>query len=329
MVDNEKKIQEYRNKLNKINKNIRNLKKPKDISFNNYFGLFLTFFILSILFFFIIWPIIVHICLSILYFLCVFAEGNTSLDDNFRIFDEIVEKNSWLASIAWDYWKVTLMILFIILISFIILKFRIDQVYNRNIETTKYYLTKLKIEYKEKLDKALKEFEKEQERKRKEFEAQQKAKGLVKFIDNLGNEKWGTPKQIKKWKEIEIGLNNNFANLTGYQFEELIAELFARMGYKTKVTPKSGDYGVDVIAMDKEDIIAIQCKKLKDGINVSNRDIQRARGSMDFYDANKCIIITNQDFTIQAKEQARRTKNTEIWNKHILHQMVRRYFIDA
>jgi len=29
------------------------------------------------------------------------------------------------------------------------------------------------------------------------------------------------------------------------------------MGYKTKVTPKSGDYRVDVIARNKEDIIAI------------------------------------------------------------------------
>ena len=49
---------------------------------------------------------------------------------------------------------------------------------------------------------------------------------------------------------------------------------------------------------------------------------------MDFYNANKCIVVTNQDFTIQAKEQARRTKNTEIWNMRILHEMIRRYFID-
>ncbi|RLJ01092.1 MAG: hypothetical protein DRP06_00400 [Candidatus Aenigmatarchaeota archaeon] len=161
------------------------------------------------------------------------------------------------------------------------------------------------------------------------FERKQKAKGLVKFTEDSGKEIWGTPTQVKKWKEIDIDLNNNFVNLNGYQFEEFVAKLFKKMGYKVTVTPKSRDYGIDVIAEDKEDIIAIQCKKLKAGSNVSNRDIQRARGSMDFYDANKCIIITNQDFTIQAKEQARRTKNTEIWNKHILHQMVRRYFIDA
>ena len=161
------------------------------------------------------------------------------------------------------------------------------------------------------------------------FERKQKAKGLVKFTEDSGKEMWGTPTQVKKWKEIDIDLNNNFVNLNGYQFEEFIAKLFKKMGYKVTITPKSRDYGIDVIAEDKEDIIAIQCKKLKAGSNVSNRDIQRARGSMDFYDANKCIIITNQDFTIQAKEQARRTKNTEIWNKHILHQMVRRYFIDA
>jgi len=32
---------------------------------------------------------------------------------------------------------------------------------------------------------------------------------------------------------------------------------------------------------------------------------------MDFYNVNKGIVATNQDFTIQAKEKARRTKNTE------------------
>ncbi len=42
---------------------------------------------------------------------------------------------------------------------------------------------------------------------------------------------------------------------------------------------------------------------------------------MDFYNANKCIVVTNQDFTIQAKEQ-------KTQNKRILHEMIRRYFID-
>ena len=158
----------------------------------------------------------------------------------------------------------------------------------------------------------------------KAFEKQQKIKGLVKYKG-----KWLKPKKVKELKEIEIGLDKNFADLTGYQFEEFVAKLFQKMGYKTTITSKSRDYGIDVVAKDKEDIIAIQCKKLKDGSNVGNRDIQRARGSMDFYNANKCVIVTNQDFTIQAKEQARRTKNIELWNKRILHQMVRRYFIES
>ena len=34
---------------------------------------------------------------------------------------------------------------------------------------------------------------------------------------------------------------------------------------------------------------------------------------MDFYNVNKGIVTTNQDFTIQAKEKARRTKDSQLY----------------
>ncbi len=54
--------------------------------------------------------------------------------------------------------------------------------------------------------------------------------------------------------------------LTGHQFEELIAHLLESMGYTARVTPKSGDGGVDVIAhMDplgfQPPIVKVQCKR--------------------------------------------------------------------
>ena len=187
------------------------------------------------------------------------------------------------------------------------------------------------LERKRKLEEKRKRKEEEQrrleeEKKRKaeeRFRKKQLSKGLVEYKG-----KWVTKSQAKKLKAIDIGLDKNFMNLTGYEFEEFIAELFRKMGYKTEVTPKAKDYGIDVIAKGHGDIVAIQCKKNKEGSNVGNRDVQRARGSMDFFNANKCIIVTTADFTIEAKEQARRTKNMELWNKRTLHRMVRRYFIE-
>jgi len=53
--------------------------------------------------------------------------------------------------------------------------------------------------------------------------------------------------------------------LTGHQFEEFMAHLMECMGYTARVTPKSGDGGVDVIAhMDplgfQPPIVKVQCK---------------------------------------------------------------------
>ncbi len=54
--------------------------------------------------------------------------------------------------------------------------------------------------------------------------------------------------------------------LTGHQFEDFIAHLLECMGYTARVTPKSGDGGVDVIAhMDplgfQPPIVKVQCKR--------------------------------------------------------------------
>lgn len=39
-----------------------------------------------------------------------------------------------------------------------------------------------------------------------QFEAEQKAKGLVKFVNRWGSEKWGTPKQVFVWQQLDRGL---------------------------------------------------------------------------------------------------------------------------
>jgi restriction system protein len=57
------------------------------------------------------------------------------------------------------------------------------------------------------------------------------------------------------------------ASLSGHQFEELVAHVLECMGYTARVTQKSGDGGVDVIAhMDalgfQPPIVKVQCKRM-------------------------------------------------------------------
>lgn len=55
------------------------------------------------------------------------------------------------------------------------------------------------------------------------------------------------------------------------RFEELIAEVFKRLGYEVELTKQTHDRGVDVIAIRHSEVptrFLIQCKRLAPGKNV-------------------------------------------------------------
>lgn len=169
--------------------------------------------------------------------------------------------------------------------------------------------------------------EEERRKEEEEFERAQKEKGLVKFISHAGQEKWGTRLEVARWREIEVGLSNNFAEYSPFEFEEFIGRLFQKMGYIVDVTQKTADYGVDVVARKGDEAIAIQVKQYAHGNNVGAKDVQQILGAMWRFKANQSIIITTSGFTIRAREQAKEAP-VELWDKRTLHEMVRKYFID-
>jgi hypothetical protein len=94
--------------------------------------------------------------------------------------------------------------------------------------------------------------------------------------------------------------------LDPYQFEDLIARLLEKMGLDVEETKRSGDGGVDVIAHSDEPItgglFVIQCKKYSSKVGVPKvRDLY---GVVHHLNASKGILITNADFTQQAKDFA-------------------------
>ena len=56
------------------------------------------------------------------------------------------------------------------------------------------------------------------------------------------------------------------------EYEEYVASIFQNKGYSTEVTPLSGDWGIDVIAIKDSEKIAIQAKMYSD----SSRKVNRA-----------------------------------------------------
>ncbi len=107
-------------------------------------------------------------------------------------------------------------------------------------------------------------------------------------------------------------------NEGAYLFEELIGKLFEKKGYKVRVTKKSGDYGIDVIADKGTEKIAIQCRLLDSSDKIGNSAIQKALGGLvSPYNATKLIFITTAGgYTSQATEQTKSCKvPVELWDR--------------
>ncbi|SHE67246.1 restriction system protein [Bacteroides luti] len=90
----------------------------------------------------------------------------------------------------------------------------------------------------------------------------------------------------------------NLMDLNPFEFENLVSNLFSRMGLDTKQTRSSKDGGVDAIAFDSRPIlggkIVIQAKRYKNTVGVSAaRDLY---GTMINEGASKGILVTTSSY---------------------------------
>jgi hypothetical protein len=97
-------------------------------------------------------------------------------------------------------------------------------------------------------------------------------------------------------------LFRGWRDLRGVMFEDFLQEVLVANGYTVERTPKSGDRGVDLIALKGNVRIAVQAKGYAG--NVGNDAIQQAYTGMAIYRCHRCVVITNSEFTRQAREDA-------------------------
>ena len=138
-----------------------------------------------------------------------------------------------------------------------------------------------------------------------------KIKSYIKIIQN--KEKL---KRIENYDESESLISlSEIDIMTGGEFENFIANWFNNMGYTTKITKASGDQGIDVLARKHNFTIAIQAKCYS-GV-VGNHAIMEAVAGMKYYNADKCMVITNRTFTKSAVDLAK-ANNVELWDRFVL-----------
>lgn len=95
-----------------------------------------------------------------------------------------------------------------------------------------------------------------------------------------------------KYKGMKIA---NIDAMSGIDFEQYLERLLIDQGYIVEVTPVSGDLGVDLVALQNENRIAIQAKRFSS--KVSRRAVSDAVAGMNYYKCNKAMVITNSYFS--------------------------------
>ena len=93
--------------------------------------------------------------------------------------------------------------------------------------------------------------------------------------------------------------------MTPQEFEQYVSERYQELGYKTILTPYSGDWGIDVIAMKGNEKIAIQAKMYGGSSRKVNRQVMmQLYGAMAYQDCTKAVLATDRECMADAVEVA-------------------------
>ncbi|MGL6282438.1 MAG: restriction endonuclease, partial [Microcoleaceae cyanobacterium] len=90
--------------------------------------------------------------------------------------------------------------------------------------------------------------------------------------------------------------------MSGVDFEQFLADLFRKKGYTVQMTPRTNDYGADLIISKFGKKTIVQAKRYSSKLN--NSPIQEAHTAINHYQADNAMVITNNYFTANAQNLA-------------------------
>ncbi|MDY6782816.1 MAG: restriction endonuclease [Cyanobacteriota bacterium] len=107
--------------------------------------------------------------------------------------------------------------------------------------------------------------------------------------------------------------------MKGEEFEEFLSLCFGKLGYSVQDTPKTNDFGADLILTKSGIKTIVQAKRYKS--TVGSKAVQEVVSAVQYYGADGGIVVTNSTFTPSAYQLASRTK-TELWDKEKLIDLI-------
>ncbi|WP_374086769.1 restriction endonuclease [Methylomicrobium lacus] len=122
-------------------------------------------------------------------------------------------------------------------------------------------------------------------------------------------------KRLEQREKLKFIFSLDFSKideLSGTEFENLLMDKFSLMGFQVKSTPKTGDFGADLIVENTEGTkVIVQCKRFKSKVNL--KAVQETIGAIGYYAGDMGIVITNNSFLNSAIKLAE-SHDIELWN---------------
>ena len=91
-------------------------------------------------------------------------------------------------------------------------------------------------------------------------------------------------------------------DMSGVDFERLVAERLESVGADVRLTPNTGDQGADLIVRHQGGTIVVQCKR--SASTVGNKAVQEAYAGRKFHDAEHAWVVSDAPFSRQARQLA-------------------------
>ncbi|MBU3173372.1 restriction endonuclease [Clostridium estertheticum] len=110
-----------------------------------------------------------------------------------------------------------------------------------------------------------------------------------------------TVKYLKTNKRRKILLASGIDiadKMSGEEFELFLLAHYKNLGYKGRTTPKTNDYGADLVLTKDGKVIVVQAKRWNYKVGIEA--VQQIIDAKTYYNADKCIVTTTNYFTPNA-----------------------------
>ena len=112
-------------------------------------------------------------------------------------------------------------------------------------------------------------------------------------------------KEQQRAEQIKLIETTDIDNLNPYEYEIRVAAYLRSKGFvNVNTTPKSGDYGADVLAEINGKKTCVQCKMYNSNHLVGVKAVQEIYTAKDYYHCAYAFIFTTSDYTEQARKLA-------------------------